>query len=1659
MSTSMPTPMKTTNKTSSSATSAETVASALYHHSSNHNHHYHSRSSHSNTHSNYSNSHSHTHTALNPKASKAIPPPPSSSLPRRDRSPRRHQLKTKTPTVSNATTDSDDTHLHSPKYYEKTLKTVTPSTLNSSKDYSFTDDDIEFDHLNHHTHFYSNSNGNRNSNDYRKHEHSYKHSNDTQSQQYPSKSFFSNSTRKSAIQDVIKKFQCPDTTSIPTTIMSSKVKSMSFANANNANNVSFCSNSSSVSGSPNHKQKSSFMESDHSQPYQQQQQQHHHHPYHNKSKTKSWSSILDVSNDIMDEQQHERKSLHYNGIHDNTTSQDHYNTKRRPLSKSPPRTYLPPLSSSPKSSPLKQLLNNSIQVCQGTEQSSDPNQQQHEPPTQNAKLNISLSSNNNDNQNNSFSFSNFKNPCPSNTHIQTTTTATTNKDIVFISDADSEFLKHHHEIFLKSSSDGDESIDIVNSEDGRYSLKSLSREDTASVFRKNTSSSYDSSSHNNSRHDRKNSSFLHSKEDDRNGSTRSKNSKLATSPTSSSSRQSRRSSRQSQSPKRRSSPHNHTRVVSKSPRRSNGPNLLDQSESKKEVVVEVAVSESSTSSSSPGKTTSTGTRNSNWITPPSSTKLHERKSLLKASSSTSTTTRGTIPKTSNIKSDYSSHPSNVDIKTSSLSSSSSSSSLLQASTTNIENNNNKPKNKLANTSNNNKDAYRDKAKEYLEHWKRKQLASKEKSKSKSQQTVPNSVHDLMKKVEQQQSRVVELDSDIVEKRLSLDEVQSGGTLHSEKVALDAEIAALKKQLHEKEALLEEQELVMKKERKHHFDTEFELEKLDALTSQQRDIALTSKVDFNRISEEVQMYKEQLQENDEYIAALEKAMDEQLTLWEQEDEKTQLELKSKNDEIMRHDEREKKMQQELLHRKQQVMEMKQTLKETNEVKNSLVVEKKKNKELEVSIKMNEVKTQRINRQLQEKNEYLELELQSLKDQVDESMTLDESKDAEISRLQEEIKHAEFRVQVLKTEVKEGSPRRPRSSGEDGNGDKKSDSISNLELQLELAQKQAKKAVDEKEKAEKHLRLLQLKLEEKENGHWTTNNNQSSSLSSNEIEHLNGEVERLGNLLLLSEREKNEVKEAMGDLEQKLFESRSRSRRIAVKSESEMAEMRVAEKSAIASAEKWEAKMKKLEQQLLELKSNHSVEYNEMKRTETALRRELAILHNDDSKQTPSITSFSTHVEETLEKLSVAMSKLLTTMDEIGSAKRRISKDSIKKMSNEVDLVKVNVATVEAAFEEDKVKLLSSFKSFTSSIQSNQTQMNSLKEKLKQANDSIKVCEDSKSVVVKEFKQTELDLLSKCNILKGKFMELQQEFDAFKAKSDREKTESNELEAWLLEEINALENLCQSHPELRNKVQEKKKLRMSLQHGTLKDDIEVRLKDDNEPSSTFQVSNSNEFVKALRNEVKDLQRLLNESRNEAKQFKEQAKFLREESSALRSERDRERKLRSLSEKLDAEQGKDKNVINVDESTDDGCNTSKNDDLLEKIREESNYSMASEHYDTLMKNDNLLEKIREESNYSMASEHYIISKNDDLLEKIREESNYSMASEHYITSKNDNLLEKIRDGSNDSMESEHSNNDTSSDYWERFQADQTPPSHISEELVNSIAGEFDQATQTSV
>lgn len=350
---------------------------------------------------------------------------------------------------------------------------------------------------------------------------------------------------------------------------------------------------------------------------------------------------------------------------------------------------------------------------------------------------------------------------------------------------------------------------------------------------------------------------------------------------------------------------------------------------------------------------------------------------------------------------------------------------------------------------------------------------------------------------------------------------------------------------------------------------------------------------------------------------------------------------------------------------------------------------------------------------------------------------------------------------------------------------------------------------------------------------------------------------------------------------------------------MAIMREGEKASKIEAEQLVKRVHELEQDLEELKSKQKDELSDRKRMEDALRNEVMILRKEhgEAVQLPKDMKYhSVHSEELLPKLNNAMSFLLKTMDEIGSAKIRISKDSIKRLSNHVDQVKTMIAKVEVSIEEDKVQIESIVQKYDNSIKSYQIQNEELSRKLKLSHEDLQKNYEKKSEEVKKAKQSEFEILSKYNSLKGRYTQLHSQLEEFKTKAAEEKTKSQETEAWLIGEVNRLEKqqcgveTSGSSP----KKDDKKKVRMSYQHGVSKEDVEVRLKDDDESSSSAPSNNSNQFVRALRKEIESLKVQLEKSEDEVKGMKSHADNLEAEAKALKEERDRERKLRALSVK---------------------------------------------------------------------------------------------------------------------------------------------------------------------
>ena len=1418
---------------------------------------------------------------LNPRAAKAIPPPPSSQLPKRERSsPKRvsddsypksktyhHQYGfdydfQKMNSFHNQDTSkpNNTTSSYSGKSSSNSRKTI--ATIVNHFNNNHNNGNNNYYNYNRKKNYYNDEHYNQNknvtmTNRYQQSSQS-KIQQKQHQQQQPNDDYsspFIGSTRKSAIQDVIKKFQCPDTTSIPTTVITNATttctrSSTSYNHNNNNNNdtkYTFKNQTSTYRSSP-------------SPPRRQRLHHYHHHDddddYDNNMKDNKDPIQINLNNGHTYKYNEKRYSNDKHSL-PNTTSLSSSSPTRRQIKE----------SSSPKSSPLKDLFNSQIAVCRGGARHQSNHHQQ--PPTTMVKCynNTTSSSssynrhddkNKNESSPNSFAML-YKNPCPFNS---------SDSNNVIISDRNSKLYNYH------DNNDDDENGLI---------MESLSMEDLASVFRKRSNDNDDDYYCDNDLprlhsfslgieprrdHDYNNiPNIIHhvKDKDDQNyengneqtqaridstqqlhdhdristtssienytaisSSTASNDlkgklpSQLLSSPpppppppSSSPHLISESRSRRSRSPISSKRRYSMKRSVSRSPVRSNGPNLLDQL---------TDVKNPSDESEHQDKVVT--------ITPTSSPKQIERKSTLKVPSKQEISSSNKV----NLHSTNGTDINNQVMKKTNLNQN----KLLPEKVYGKNENNNHGDNKVASTQKK-MDEYRDKAEEYLEQWKRRQVKSSKKAENnivssnvaalnakgfnEEHQTIP--VKTLIKQAEKKSNKDTKMDknqSDLEQKS----EHDSTFSL-SEKVNLETEIEQLKKQLADSEAKLLKQEATIQEEKERHVKVESKLhEKLEIMTNEQNEKrnkainSLSLKEDLDKMTEEVRIYKDQLQENDEYIASLEKAMEDQLDEWEQQKGKNQSEMEEKCSEVAQLQTTEIKLKQELSQQKKQISDMKETLREIHDLKNAIVLEKKKTKDLETAAQMNEVKSQRIVNNLQEKNEALTFEIQSLQEKVEKSHSIEKSRDSEISRLKEEIKHAEFRVHVLKTEVREASPKRQREIDSKAN-ESLHDSIADLELQVEMAKNQAKAALDEKEKMQEKMQIIQSEINDREN-HFASNIDQSTSLSNCEKERLQDQVKRLEELLASSERQKDDLKEEVAQLEQKLFDARSRSRRIATKSESEMTQMRESEKR-LAN------KVADLETQLDELKSNHSSELSELKRIENALRKELILLRGDTSSLDGKLSStammsssFSIRLEGALHKLSLAMANLLKKTDDIGSAKDKISRELINQMIKEVGAVRLSVAKVEVSFEEDKVQILETIQALHDNINKSNAQTDSVREKLKEANDEIARCEESKNDAIKKFKLKELELLSNWNSQKGRLVQLQEDFNRFKSKAAEEKARGQDQEKILVEEVRRLESLCNSKPVPREEKKEKKMLSMSLQQSDTVEDVEVRLKDD-------------------------------------------------------------------------------------------------------------------------------------------------------------------------------------------------------------------------------------------
>mmetsp|Transcript_3823 Transcript_3823/g.7325 ORF Transcript_3823/g.7325 Transcript_3823/m.7325 type:complete len:1408 (-) Transcript_3823:70-4293(-) len=236
------------------------------------------------------------------------------------------------------------------------------------------------------------------------------------------------------------------------------------------------------------------------------------------------------------------------------------------------------------------------------------------------------------------------------------------------------------------------------------------------------------------------------------------------------------------------------------------------------------------------------------------------------------------------------------------------------------------------------------------------------------------------------------------------------------------------------------------------------------------------VQMSAMQKSVDLYKDQLEESEEYIKELEKTIDQQLEMWQEEEEAFRKEvdaLREQSRENAKYKElcgtaqsEAKKLKKELLCANREIKELRvinDTLDNNLQSANMKGLAKESAGQHEETVRILQAEKVELERELHE----LKTNMENLRDQ---SMSVEFENKQEIKKLKEELNHAAFRVQVMRNE----SPKRKRQEG--SNVDSEESTVARLMDQLKEADRKTEEAWASKKKVEESLAALEAKQEE-------------------------------------------------------------------------------------------------------------------------------------------------------------------------------------------------------------------------------------------------------------------------------------------------------------------------------------------------------------------------------------------------------------------------------------------------------------------------------------------------------------------------------------------------------------------------------------------------------
>ncbi|GFH51508.1 predicted protein [Chaetoceros tenuissimus] len=583
------------------------------------------------------------------------------------------------------------------------------------------------------------------------------------------------------------------------------------------------------------------------------------------------------------------------------------------------------------------------------------------------------------------------------------------------------------------------------------------------------------------------------------------------------------------------------------------------------------------------------------------------------------------------------------------------------------------------------------------------------------------------------SHIIEMEKKKLAEKIEDDDAQS--VLSN--MGLKAELVSWKAKLSEKESDFEEYK---KKCEENESDYKKQIQKLTLSSKNFKSKAECDVLNkqIETLQEKADLYKEQLRESEQYVKELEDTIDDQLKLWQEEEETFRKEVTSLKEKLNQAAEVETKyesLQRESQELKKELVRSQADIKEIRTMNQKLEENKRSNFEIERSARETSERYEETIRIMKEKNNALENDLKraqrKLDDMFDETMKTHTSNEQEVKKLKEQLEHASFRVQVMRNE----SPKRKRPSN---NNLSEETTISQLMDQLKAADLRAEEAWEAKRALEESM----------------------ISMRPDEIDGIkDGDAE-----------EKQHMQDIVDALTKKLYDARSRSRRIAVKSEEELSKVREAEIEMRKLASKYEKQASEWKQKLLKLKQNYATELSTRRSVESTLRSEISVLRQNKSMSAStsllpnSMKTHSNYIGKEIDAVIEITNKLQDSANLITKAKQKIGRDMLNNVAKNIDILKSRVSKLEVAAEEDKLQIENSLNSYELAINEYESKVNVFKNEIDASKENLRIATEQRKMEAEDAKKAGLALQQKIDVTINRLTTLEGEYREYKEKSE-------------------------------------------------------------------------------------------------------------------------------------------------------------------------------------------------------------------------------------------------------------------------------------------------------